>query len=656
MAVSRNDPCPCGSGRKYKQCCLNAAPKAHPQQVSGATWLQKARERYTAGDFKQAEAACLEVIKVQPGQVDALFLLGGIALAAQNYARAEQLFTSLLNKNSASSQLHQALASALMAQGKLEAATVQLQKVLQHDPGLITAQSTLAGLWLARGDWSQAEVCYRRILQINPTHQDALVGLGMVYKQQGQLANWLACWKKITETQPGDLAAYHTLGRLALAAAHYDVAESMFREAVAHAPEDWKSASSILYVQNYQPDMSPKDRLAEARRWGQYISDWEHRHWGPAHQSWDVDPAPARLRVGLVSGDLRQHPVGFFLEGMLEYIDPCRLELFAYVSWPEADALTERLKSNFSAWVPVHDLDDAQLVQRIRSDHIHVLIDLSGHTKHTRLPAFAGRPAPVQVAWLGYFGTTGLPEMDYILVDEYVSPSSEPSQFSEQRWWLDQTYRCFSAPHEEVPVSPLPALEKGYVTLGCFNHISKLNVRALQLWGRILQAIPNARLWLKTGAFDDPQEVESYQRYLVSCGLDTQRVIFQGGSPRQQYLECFHHIDFALDPFPFTGGTVSVEGLWMGVPVLTLKGQDFLSRSGENLLYNLDLASWVARDVDDYLAQARYWSEHLTELATLRADLRHRLQYSPLLDGKKFAQRWQDALWAIWERRQASLT
>ncbi len=652
MVASRNDPCPCGSGRKYKQCCLNAESHRRPQAEAWPILLQKAQACYAAGDYRQAESACLEVLKVQPRQVDALFLQGGIALATQQYERAEQLFSSLLGKNSSSPQLHQALASALMAQGKLEAATVQLQKVLQQDTGLMTAQSSLAGLWLARGDWAQAEALYSRILQVSPNHQDALVGLGMAYKQQGQLTKWLACWQKITEINPGDLAAYHKLGRLALAAAHYDVAESTFRAAVAHAPEDWKSVSSLLYVHNYQPDLSPQERLREARIWGQYISDWEHRHWGEASVSWEVERHPVRLRVGLVSGDLRQHPVGHFLEGMLRYVDCERIELHAYASWPEADALTDRLKPNFAAWIPVHELDDAQLVQRIKQDKIHILIDLSGHTKHTRLTAFAGRPAPVQVAWLGYFGTTGLPEMDYILVDEYVAPSREPSQFSEQRWWLDQTYRCFSAPREDVSVSALPALENGYITLGCFNHISKLNARVLQLWARILKAIPHARLLLKTGAFDDPQEVESYQHYLKSCGLDVQRIVFQGGSPRQQYLECYHQVDFALDPFPFTGGTVSVEGLWMGVPVLTLKGQDLLSRSGENLLYNLGMDDWVAADADTYLALAIHWSENLSELARLRAGLRDRLQGSPLLDGKKFAQRWQDALWALWDREQ----
>jgi protein O-GlcNAc transferase len=290
------------------------------------------------------------------------------------------------------------------------------------------------------------------------------------------------------------------------------------------------------------------------------------------------------------------------------------------------------------------------VAQRIREDHIDILIDLAGHTGHNRLPLFAWKPAPVQVNWLGYFATTGVAAIDYLIADPWTLPETEEQNFTETIWRLPETRLCFTPPNVSIDVAPLPALERGYVTFGNFNNLAKMNDEVVFLWARILNAIPNSRLTLKTQHFNDPSVQENVFTRFEVHGVKRVQLILEGYAPRSDYLAAYNRVDIALDPFPYTGGTTTVEALWMGVPVLTLAGKQFLARQGVGLLMNAGLSDWVASDTEEYLEQAVAQANNLQHLASLRAGLRQQLLSSPVCDAQRFAQHFETALRSMWER------
>jgi protein O-GlcNAc transferase len=258
----------------------------------------------------------------------------------------------------------------------------------------------------------------------------------------------------------------------------------------------------------------------------------------------------------------------------------------------------------------------------------------------------------VQASWLGYFATTGLAEMDYVLADPYVVPVGEEDQFTEAVWRLPDSYLCFTAPAVDVEVGPLPALSAGQVTFGCFNNLAKMNDAVVTLWARVLHAVPGSRLFLKTKQLSSAASGEATRQRFRAHGIGPERLILEGASPRHELLAAYHRVDIALDPFPYPGGTTSVEAMWMGVPVITRRGDRFLSHVGESIAHNAGLPAWIAGDDDDYVARAASHASRLPELAALRGELRARVMASPLFDAPRFARNFEAAMWGMWERHR----
>ena len=615
-----------------------------------------AMRHYSLGNFRDAEALSQQVLAVQPAQADALFILGGIALKQGHYGQAEQWLLRALHKApQGSASLWQALATAEHAQGKLKVAEKHYREALRLDEGLHEVHLNLGTLLQVDERLEAAEACYRRCLALQPNRAEAHVNLGVLLKQRHQLSAALLHMQEAVRWSPADGTAHRNLGLLLMDLGQFKEAEASFRQAIACHQDDPLAISNLLFSLNYRDDLTPEDKLREACRGGQLLADIARKREVPVFTDWCHEPDPQRLRVGLLSGDFCQHPVGYFLESTLAHVDSKEIELIAYDTSPKDDEISRRLKSGCSAWVNIKEMSDAQAARRLHEDGLHILIDLAGHTAHNRLPLLTCRPAPVQVAWLGYFATTGLPGLDYILVDPYVAPASDAHQFSERCVWMPETYRCFTPPTEVIDINPLPCSTGHVFTLGCFNNLSKLNPRVLKVWARILQGLPDARLLLKAPQLGSREDQEEFRQHLQSLGMDITRVDMEGSSDRSSYLHSYHRVDMALDPFPYTGGTVSIESLWMGVPILTLKGQDLLSRSGENLLMNMAMPEWIAIDEDDYVRKAISRASDPAALSSVRANLRARLLASPLCDAPRFAQHWTHTLRQLWEHHGACI-
>jgi predicted O-linked N-acetylglucosamine transferase (SPINDLY family) len=358
--------------------------------------------------------------------------------------------------------------------------------------------------------------------------------------------------------------------------------------------------------------------------------------------------ADRRLRIGYVSPDLRDHVVGRFMLPLLANHDHQRFEIFCYADVARADAMTERLRSHADCWRNTAGLSDEQLARAVRDDRIDILIDLTMHMAGSRLLAFARKPAPVQVTYLAYCGTTGLEAMDYRLTDPHLDPPDATDEYVEQSIRLPRTYWCYQPPDDAPEVSSLPMTRAGgRVTFGCLNNFSKVSQPTIETWAELLRAIPDARLILHAHAGAHRQRLLTR---LGELGIDTGRIEFVGFAPTASYLATYHRIDVALDPFPYAGGTTTCDALWMGVPVVTLAGRTAVGRGGASILTNLGLPELVARSPEEYVQIALALARAPQRLERLRCSMRDRMGRSPITDAPGFACDVESAYRAMWAR------
>ena len=327
------------------------------------------------------------------------------------------------------------------------------------------------------------------------------------------------------------------------------------------------------------------------------------------------------------------------------------LELIAYSNSQTKDNLSVKLKSHFTEWREIVVLDDVEVINQIREDGIHILVDLAGHTRKNRLPIFVNKPAPLQVSWAGHLASTGIPEIDYIIGDPHVTPPESKEHFVEKILRLPNIWCSFSKPDFKIEkIETIPALKNGFVTFGCFNNPNKLNEKVINSWAKILNVVPDSRLILKNGLFRYKLLKEKIIYLFKKHHINIDRLILEEGSPRKELLETYNKIDIALDPFPYSGGTTSFEAIWMEVPVLTKKGSTFISRSTESINYNSGLSDWVATDENEYIAKAIEFSGNLKLLSETKKNLRQGAHNSPLFNASLFAEHFKDNMWQIWKK------
>ncbi len=563
------------------------------------------------------------------------------------YAELESHVRVLLEQYPHSGFCWNGLGAALQMQGK--DARPALQKATELMSEDAEAHNNLGNAFQDYGEFNHAITSYRRALEIKPDFVEAHFNLGKALQDLGQLNGAASSYEQALAIRPDFAEAYNNLGIVLHNMGNVDEAFENYRLALSIKPDFVMAHSNMLYMHSYLADQSSAMSMAAALRFGELVT----RQVSPS-TAWPNIPNPARcLRIGLVSGDLREHPVGFFLENVLVALvgqAVGQLEFFAYPTQVGTDAISERIKACCTGWHCAVRLADDRFAQKIRDDGIDILIDLSGHTAHNRLAVFAYKPAPVQVSWLGYFATTGVKAIDYLLADPWTLPEAEELNFTEKIWRLPETRLCFTPPNIDLPVNPLPALSNGYITFGCFNNLAKMNDAVVTVWAQILLSIPASRLLLKAKQLSEPSARHNTTERFASYGITADRIILEGPSPRVDYLASYQHVDIALDPFPYTGGTTSVESLWMGVPVLTLAGDRFLSRQGVGLMMNANLAEWIASNTDDYVARAVAHASDLQCLAGLRTRLRHQVINSPIFDAPRFAMHFETVMRGMWQK------
>jgi protein O-GlcNAc transferase len=558
----------------------------------------------------------------------------------QHLARAPQSWTGLCLKAILAAETHR----------EVQAEQIWLQLV-ERNPAYAEGHTNLGLMYKRMGRVDEAEAHLRKALSLSPDLSGAHHNLGMVLMDRDRMDDALAAFERALELEPNAAQTRFNIGVLWQGRMQFDRACAAYRETLRLAPSHQGAMNNLVFCLQYLPDCAPETRLAVARELGQTLCASVTQR-----SAWNVTFEPSRrLRVGFVSGDLRTHPVGYFLETLFRGLGETSLEFHAYSNHPTDDELSARLRARFAGWHHVDTWNDEALEARIVADGIDVLIDLAGHSALNRLPLFARRPAPVQMSWLGYFATTGLPTMDWVLADPVCVPPGEEKWFVEKVERLPHTRLCFAPPANAPQVSPLPAATAEHFTFGCFQDLAKINDEVLALWAQVLAACPHAILRLQSAPLTRPEPRERFVKRLLDAGISAAQLRLFGSVARESYFASYGEVDVVLDTFPYPGGTTTCEALWMGVPTLTLAQPGMLGRQGEGLLAAVGLTDWVARSKDQYLTKAIRAASPDPRvrkgLAELRAGLRDHLVTTPVFDARRFAMDWESAIRRIWNRR-----
>lgn len=537
----------------------------------------------------------------------------GVQLLAQGrHVEAETAFRRALLLTPELPELSFNLAKALQGQQQLRAAEAAFLQAIQLRPNWAEAHYHLAHLYYGQRRLSDAEGSFRRTVELVPTHVEALNSLGAnVLNNQGRI----------------------------------DEARAAYRQALAVAPDHASCHSNAILNEQYAPGVTLAT-LAEVH------AQWERQHAAPLRSTWkgftrSRDPERP-LRLGFVSGDFFYHPVGIFLAPILERLKREQWNTICYDNHTKADDLTRRLQAAAGQWHHVADLSDAALAERIRADTVDLLIDLSGHTGRNRLLAIARKPAPVQLTWMGYVGTTGLSAVDYLIADRFHVASGAEGHFREKVLRLPDGYLCYEPPAYAPPVGPLPALKTGTLTFGSFNNTAKITPTVVAVWADILRRLPGSRLVLKYHWLDDKGLRRRLTDLFAAEAIEAGRLELLGSTSHVEQLRQYNRVDLALDTFPYSGGLTTCEASWMGVPVLTCPGETFASRHSLSHLSNLGLTETIVANHAEYVATAVRLASDLPRLADLRAELRPRMARSPLCNLDRFTAHLVTALRQVW--------
>lgn len=589
------------------------------------------------GQRGEAAQILSTAVGMNPGDFDARFLLGNLARDDGDVAQSIEHYRAALQANPDFEYCRRSLCMALVQLGR----PAEARALMDERPALDNTSSDYfvfkGNMHLACAEYAQAEAAFVSANHIEPLDLNALSNLGAAQLGKRDVVSAAKTYQRVLEADPNNVAAYSNRATALQLCGEIELAIQDYRNALRLNPDYLFAQQNLLGALTHSFSCTPADYLREARKYGGRVRAMAMPYASWSGQSQPVGTRP--LRVGFVSGDLRMHPVGYFLMGVLKCLDRTAITSIAYSNAVTEDSYSERLKAEFAEWNPVFAMTDQQLAEKIHADHIDILVDLAGHTAHNRLAVFAWRAAPVQVSWLGYWASTGVAELDYILVDEISVPRSEAHHFTEALWFLPNTRLCFTppTPPAECMPSPLPCLRNGYVTFGSFQKLDKISDATLAAWAKILARLPVSRLRLQSRPLGFPETMSHMCARLTRAQIDLARVDILGGVSHAEYLLAYSEVDMVLDTFPFAGGTTTAEALWMGVPTITLAGGTLVARQGESMMLCVGLVDWVAPSEPDYVRLAAEKASDLEALMQLRLGLRDAMLQSPLLDADSVA-------------------
>jgi protein O-GlcNAc transferase len=545
-------------------------------------------------------------------------------------------------------------ATRLLQAGRVgEAEAIYLQ-ILGLEPGRAEALHLLGVIRVQQGRHLEAVDLIRRVVAANPGQGVFHCNLGVALSEMERHGEAIGEFRRAIALRPGYFEGHYNLANSLKEAGQADAAIASYERALEIRPEDRDAFSNLLAAWQCVFGGDAGRIYAEHRRWEERIVGPMNFAVRPHGNNRDPD---RRLCVGYVSPDFREHSVSFFMEGLLAGHDPKAVEVFAYADSTHSDAVTGRLRKLVPQWRDIVGVSDEDVAEMVRKDGIDILVDLAGHTRGNRLLVFARKPAPIQVTYLGYPGTTGLAAMDYRLTDVFADPVGMTEKFySEKLLRLPRSFVCYRPAGDSPEVGALPASKNGFITFGSFNHLAKINSRIIELWSEILKQTAGSRILIKNSGLGDEMVRGELLARFAANGIEATRVELRGRAGTQgEHLGMYGEMDIALDTFPYNGTTTSCEAMWMGVPMVTLAGETHAGRVGVSLLSNVGLEELIARTPGEYVKLAVDLASDLEALAEIRGLMREWVSESALMDGPGLARDVEAGYRQIWREWLKSL-
>lgn len=638
--------------------------------------MNQAVAHHRAGRLAEAERDYRIVLSFAPQHADALINLASIAETRGQTVAAIELTRAAINSRPGEAIFHSRLGDLYRKTNQPDDSIRSHQRAVELAPQSADAWNHLGSAFAQRRMFDRAVDAFQRAIQIQPLWAEVRYNLGTIVAQMNRLDEAIACFRAAIQIKPEFAAAHNNLGiglerrgrldealaelRTALsldprhATSHGNIGnilkvQGRIHEAIAEyrqflrmQPVDLIGWSNLLYAMQYDPTCPDEELRLAHDAWNDQIAAPMRKLIRPLSNSRDPN---RRLRIAYVSPDFYHHAECFFVVPLLEAHDHSQFEIHCYASVVTPDEVTQRLQKAADVWHNVLPLSDGELAEQIRKDQIDILIDLSMHMHGNRLMTFARKPAPVQMTWLAYPGTTGLRTIDYRITDSVMDLPGRTDWFCEKPIRLDGCWCCFDPVTALPELNELPGASAERITFGSLNNFTKINDEVVGLWSRLLKAIPNSQIVL----LSDPGEHLDHVRKLLDVAAD--RVQFPSKRPRFEYLKLYHQLDIALDPFPYNGITTTCDALLMGVPVLSLSGDRPQSRAGRAILRCIGREEWATDDESTFISTAEKLAADRSQLSQWRRELRGMMQQSILMDAKAFAGKMEVAYrnaWRAW--------
>ena len=492
---------------------------------------------------------------------------------------------------------------------------------------------------------------YKKSIKLNPNYAEAYNNLGIALEKLNKYPDAIDKFEKATLLKKNFSEALKNLslvcnnyGNLLSQSGNFDEANNNYTKAIEIRPDYALAYSNLLFNLNFKNNFDQKLYLSWAKKFSKNCRNLKDLNF-----NYKYDKKPKKLRVGCVSADFGEHPGGHFTLSTFNNLKKKNVELIAYSTHDRKDELSSKFKSLFLKWNSIKDKSDKEVINLIVADKIHILIDMQGHSAKNRLPIFFYKAAPIQATWLGQ-GSSGISEIDYFIGSPHITPKEEEKYYIEKVLRLPEISQCLTVPQFKLEIRELPAKKNNFITFGCFNQFAKINNdEVISLWSKILSSVKNSKLFLKTQELSNNKFSDEILNRFKKFSINADRLVLEGKSKtRKEVLEKYNHIDISLDPFPFQGNTSTCESVWMGVPVLTLKGDRYLFHFGESINSNLNMKDGIADNKDDYLKKALQFSSDIDRLAKLRMTLRKSALLSPVFDSNQFSKYFGEMLWCMW--------
>ena len=622
------------------------------------------------GKLDEAIECYEKAIQLTPDLFEAHYNMGNTLQSMRHMSRAIFCYRNALVLNPDFAEAYFNIGVILKKQGKPDQAICSFQKCISLKIDHVEAYNEMGRAFKEQDRLDEAIGCYQKIIKIDTEYAEAYNNIGVILKQKGKYGEAVLFYRNAIHLKPDYPLAYNNLGAVlhemnrldeaassyktalrlneAYANAHYNLAnvyqnQGRIREAIAEyrqaleiEPDHLPAYQNLILTMYYNEAINNEEIFSETRTWWARLSksfagSFEHSH---------IPEESRRLRIGYVSPDFRRHSVSYFFLPLIEAHDRSNFEIFCYAEVKQPDGVTERIKRMCDGWRSTLGLTDAAVADQIYRDNIDILVDLAGHTKNNRLPVFALKPAPIQVSWLGFPGTTGMTVMDYRLTDNFADPEGQTDRYhAETLVRLPKGFLCYSPPDDAPKIRRLPALENDRITFGSFNNLAKINERVVMVWAQILHKVKDSCLLIKGKALADQSTKDGYVQLFLKNGIPSERIEIISYVPSiSEHLSFYNKVDIGLDTFPYNGTTTTCEALWMGVPVITLLGNRHAGRVGSSILTRIGLEELILESEQKYVSKATELALGRKKLNSLRDEMRNRMEKSSLCDAKSFAQ------------------